>query len=449
MDKMKIYNKLPVFLQNAACYYEGLRIKKSRYNKKFWDLLADYESRNSWTYEQLCEYRDNKLRQIVKYCYEFVPYYKRLFNDLGINFESIKTLEDLCVLPILTKQIVKDNFDDFISTDIPRSKMILLHTSGTTGSGFKFYTTNESINEQWAVWWRYRRKLGIEYDSWCALLGGRSVVPVTTTTPPFYRMNTPCKQVYFSTYHMNDNNMKSYIAELEKRKLQWIHGYPSAINLLADYIISHDIKLSNFPEFITIGAENLLPTQVEKIYSAFKVLPYQHYGLSEGTANFSHNRNRDMYVDEDFAAVEFIAQNGDQGCEVIGTSLSNYAMPLLRYRTGDIARVEYTPNGRLIKVIDGRNEDYLVLSNGTKIGRLDHIFKDIVNVKEAQIVQKQKEEVILRVVKNKNYTKVDEDMIHKEASQRLKGVNLTIEYVENIPRSSSGKLRFVISELPK
>lgn len=449
MDMMSIYNKLPVFGQNMACYYEGSKIKKSRYGAEFWKLLKEYEERSNWSYEKLCEYRDVKLKGMIKHCYETVPYYTKQFNELGIDYREIKTVEDLKVLPLLTKQMVKDNFSDFISTVAPSDKMIVAHTSGTTGSGFKFYTTNETAIEQWAVWWRFRRALGIGFGTWCALLGGRSVVPVNSSKPPFYRLNTPCKQVYFSTYHMNEDNMKWYIKELERKELKWIHGYPSAINLLAGFMLSHNVKLSYQVEHITIGAENLLLSQIEKIEKAFNVTPYQHYGLSEGVANFSQNRNRDMYVDEDYAAVEFINEREGGSYEVIGSTLSNYAMPLLRYQTGDIASVKITPNSRLVTALDGRSEDYVTLPNGAKIGRLDHVFKDMVNIKEAQIVQRKREKVVLRVVKNPAYTDDDERMLYRETSQRLNGIDIAIEYVELIPRSRSGKLRFVVSELPQ
>jgi len=450
MDKMLVYNKLPVFLQNVACYYEGWRIQQIRYGDVFWRLLKEYEDRYNWSYDQLCEFRNTRLKRMVQHCYKSVPYYTHLFNEYGINYESINTIEDLKVLPILTKQIVNENFSEFISNSIPRSKMVVSHTSGTTGSGFKFFTTNEAISEQWAVWWRYRRKIGIQFGMWSALFGGRSVVPINHLVPPYSRMNTPCKQEYFSTYHMSDDTLLWYINELEKKQLQWIHGYPSAVNLLAEYMLSHNIKLSYQLKYITVGAENLLSSQMERINQAFGIFPYQHYGLSEGVANFSQDPNRIMYVDEDFGSVEFLNEQGnEEACNVVGTTLSNYAMPLLRYRTGDIASVKTTSNGRIIMALDGRNEDYVILPNGNKIGRLDHIFKDMVNIKEAQIVQKKYNEIILKIVKGENYTEKDERMLYSEVAQRLSGINIVIDYIDRVQRSKNGKLRFVLSELPK
>lgn len=445
MDKMVIYNRLPVFAQNLACCYEGWKIKRTRYSKEFWKYLAEYEARANWSYEQLCDFRDARLRRMIHHCYETVPYYTKLFNDGGINPDSIKTLDDIKVLPVLTKDIVKNKFNDFISTSVPSKGVKTFHTSGTTGSGFIFKTTEDALREQWAVWWRYRRRLGIKFDAWCALFGGRSVVPVDRSISPFYRINAPCRQIYFSTYHMNDMNMQSYIDSLNKYKLEWIHGYPSAIALLAEYILVKNITQKHKVQFVTTGAENLLEQQKEKIYSAFGVMPYQHYGMAEGVANFSQDTYRKMYVDEDYAAVEFMGKN--DGTEVIGTTLTNYAMPLLRYKVGDLASIHSTADGREITSVDGRNEDYVILPDGARVGRLDHIFKDMVNVKEAQIIQREVGKIEVRIVKGTEYTERDETTLIQEIQIRLHNMKVVINYVDKIPRTKNGKLRFVVSEI--
>lgn len=438
-----IYNYLPIWGQNLACYVEGRKIAKSRYGKLFWKKLHEYESRLKWSYDQKCDYRDEQLRKMVMHCYRTVPYYHNMFNERGINPESIRTIDDLNQLPVLTKEIVNKNPDQFLSCSIPRKRMLTGHTSGTTGAGFVFKTTQEAICDQWAVWWRYRRAIGIDFDDWCAQLGGRSVVPIKQAKPPFFRWNKPCHQMYFSTYHLSDRNFKYYIEEIEKNNIQWIHGYPSAINLLADYVVQNQKRINI--KYVTTGAENLLESQKEKIRDAFGVEPFQHYGLSEGTANFSECRDHIMFVDEDFAAVEFLdSERGDK--YVIGTSLTNYAMPLIRYNTNDICEVKETREGRFIISLDGRKEDYIVLSDGTKIGRLDHIFKDMVNVREAQFVQKNPGEAELRIVKGNAYTDKDEKKLKNEITLRLKGIDISLIYVSAIQRTKNGKFRFVIAE---
>lgn len=443
MDKMQIYNALPVWAQNCACYYEGRKIVKTRYGNYFWEKLSEYEERSSWSYERKCEYRDSQLGKLILHAYKTVPYYKRIIDESGKDPSSFNYIDDLKKLPILTKDNIKKEPMNFISSEYVDKKLVTSHTSGTTGNGFVFKVTQEALCEQWAVWWRYRRILGISFDDVCALFGGRSIVPIKQKKPPYYRYNRPCKQLYFSTYHMNEDSLKYYIDSIKKNDINWIHGYPSAINILADYMIQNGIKAEI--EFVTTGAENLLESQKDKMIRAFGNEPYQHYGLSEGTANFSENKEHIMMVDEDYAAVEFL-DNGNGAKAIIGTNLTNFAMPFIRYNTGDICETKELDEGRIVTAIDGRKEDYLVLADGTKIGRLDHIFKDMVNVKEAQFVQRQPGEVKLRIVRGANFNDDDEKILKQEIFSRLKGIDLNIDYVDKIERTKSGKFRFVISE---
>jgi len=448
VDKMQLYNRLPVFLQNAACGIQGWKINRNRYSATFWRLLSEYEERSSWTNDQLNDYRDKQLRKMIHHCYNTVPYYKRLFDARDINPDSIKHLEDLSCIPILTKKIVNRNPADFISQGYT-GKRIKHHTSGTTGSGFIFYTTPEAINEQWACWWRYRRALGIQYGIKQATFGTQRIVPAKQKKPPFWRYNKPCGQIYFSAFHMKDEYLYSYYKELLHSKVSWIHGYPSLLTALASYMVRKNVSLSAV-KWVTTGAENLLDYQSSLIEQAFGVKPYNHYGMCEGVANFSQRIDGRMFVDEDFSAVEFISRD-DGSSEVVGTTLTNYLMPLLRWQVGDVVKVNKDKYGkREIVSIDGRSEDYLYLPNGTKIGKLDHVFKDTLYFAEAQIHQNADYSITLYVVKTQDDTREDECLALRELAASLnETVPISFMYVDRVPRSDSGKLRFVVSEVER
>ena len=112
--------------------------------------------------------------------------------------------------------------------------------------------------------------------------------------------------------------------------------------------------------------------------------------------------------------------------------------------------MEWVDGKPQIVEIYGRQDDYIELPNGVKLGRLDHIFKDCVNIKEAQIHQIRKDLIELKVVKDKNYTEKDEDLLLKEASSRFgNDVELKITYCDKIERTQAGKVRFVVSDLHK
>lgn len=447
MNIMDIYNKLPITLQNMACSIEGKRIQMNRYNSKFFKTLKEYQARNDWSYEEKCEYRDRKLQEMIIYSYNSVPYYKKLFDEYGINPKQIKTLDDLNIIPILTKADIKANFNDLISTEFDKKKMIKASTSGTTGSGLNFYTTEETLHEQWATFWRARYNIGLEYGTKGATFGGRNVVPIEQKKPPFWRYNKPGNQIYFSVYHINEENFYTYIKELEDKKIEWIHTYPSAISLIAKYMIDNRIKIKSKIKYITTGSENLMDSQKELIIEAFGVTPYQHYGQAENVAIFSEDKNHNMYVDEDFSAVEFILDKELQVNKVVGTSLTNKAMPLIRYEIGDVADFSETKDGRKIVSIDGRKDDYIILRDGTKIGRLAHILNGVSNITESQIVQK-KEGITIKVVKGIYYSEKDENKLISNLQKRIGySEDINIEYVDEIAKTKNGKLRFVISEM--
>ena len=119
----------------------------------------------------------------------------------------------------------------------------------------------------------------------------------------------------------------------------------------------------------------MLESQKENIKKVFNVKLIEHYGLAEGVSNISENINGNFEIDQDFAYTELINNNNNER-KIIGTNYSNIAFPLIRYDTGDVALVDENDNDKILSIL-GRVEDYIILPNGVKLGRLDHIFKDI------------------------------------------------------------------------
>jgi phenylacetate-CoA ligase len=450
----KVYAYLPVPLQNAACSWEGWKIHRTRYSAEFFEMLQEYERRTAFTLEQMAKFRDARVREIVLHCEQNVPYYRRLFEAHGFRANRCEGLKDLAQLPVLTKAVIQEHCADFVAAGVDKRDCQTSHTSGTTGAGLKFLTSKRSVRETWAVWWRYRRWHGLDVGTWCGYFGGRTVVPPSSQRPPFWRTNTPGRQVMFSGYHLSADTFISYIDELNNRQLPWLHGYPSSIAQLASLMLDAGRRLDYPVRWITTGAENLLPQQVGLIEQAFGVSPVQHYGMAEGVANISQYTDGNLYVDEDYAAVEFLPNDGG-GYAVVGTNLTNYAFPLLRYQVGDIVELPGTAAaptggfpGRPVTSIDGRQEDYVLLRNGARVGRMDHIFKDMTAVREAQIVQLEPGRIVVRIVRGQKYGEADESQLRREFADRLGDqADVRMEYVDHLQKTSRGKLRFVVSEL--
>jgi phenylacetate-CoA ligase len=205
-------------------------------------------------------------------------------------------------------------------------------------------------------------------------------------------------------------------------------------------------------KFLTVGAENLTPGVRNRIETAFGRPVYQHYGLAESTANFSQEPDGRIYVDEDFSCVEFLPSDHGGSSRVIGTNWHNPAFPLFRYDASDLCQVISTvvngPRSREILSIDGRLEDTLILKNGAHIYRLDQLFADLKNIQEAQVRQTMVGEAEFKIVKGCGYGAADEAELFYEIKERFGDLcEIRVTYVDNLPRTASGKLRLVVSEV--
>ena len=433
-----IFENLPVALQQVACHVEGWRIARHRYGGDFPDLLQAVEARSHWSREQMDEYQAWRLGTFLEHARQNAAHYAGRRMDEP--------------WPVLEKRMVQERTADFVARGYEREGH-WAHTSGTTGAGLRFPVTRRAHQEQWAIWWRYRHWHGIDRETWCGYFGGRMVVPLQATEGPYWRDNAPGRQILFSGQHLREETLPHYVAELRRRRPPWLHGYPSLLALVADYLVARGEDLGYAVRWVTTGAENLLPHQARSIERAFGVRPRQHYGMAEGAANISECEQGHLHVDEDFSVVEFLPAEQADVYRVIGTNFTNLATPLVRYDVGD--RVRLGPlhcgcgrPGRVVASIDGRSEDYLWLGDGTRLGRLDHIFKDATRVREAQIVQRARGEMTLRVVRGAGFAEEDERHLLAETRYRVgEAMRVDLEYVDRIERTATGKLRLVVSEV--
>lgn len=454
MNLQQLYDHSPVWTQNLMCSLKGWQIQRRRYGSAFHRAMVAYESRTIDPAKRLL-----RLFETVR----FVPYYKpivekkefvELYNDL-INNEivllgGVKKL--LSMFPVIDKNEVKSHWTDFVNTTYT-GKTIIMHTSGTTGGGLVFPYSVEMENEQWAVWWRYRRALGIGFDTWCGWFGGRVIISPQNRRSPYWRINRPGRQVMFSLYHLTPETVADYYAEICQRDLKWLHGYPSSLSRFATLIMEAGLPPLKGVRVLTTGAENLYDYQVEQMRHAFPdAVVRQHYGLAEGVANMSQDLDGEWHLDDDFCRVEFIPVDAFDSttCRIIGTNLTNLAFPLLRYDTGDIACVEWKDGSPRLLRIEGRSNDYITLPGGAKINSgLDYILKDCTSVREAQLHQHTLTDFEMRIVRNPGYdAAVDEPYIRNGFHERVgTNVGLTFTYVDEIPKTKAGKFKMFVSDL--
>lgn len=450
-DFTRIYARLSPGLQNLVISAYGIHLHHQRYGKGYERILDSALERMNWSRRQILEFQGERLRALLRHCQARVPYYQAVFQELNLDPRDIQNGEDLQRFPLLTKEEVRRAGPSLLAADRRDRPYVHSHTSGTTGAGLKFIIGLSAHQEQWAVWWRYRMKHGINPGTWCAYFGGRTIVPASKREAPFWRINWPAKQVLYSTYHMNSEALPYYVDDLLSRKLPWIHGYPSVLTLIARHCLDRRIGLRF--KWATTGAENLLVWQKHLIEEAFGCRCRQHYGSAEAVANFSECEAGNLHADEDFSVVELVPTIEPGRFSIVGTSLGNYTMPFVRYETGDVCgpRIESCPCGRdglIVSRIDGRQEDYVLLKDRSPLGRLDHVFKDAVNIREAQIRQEIAGQVVVRVVPGSRWTTEDEQALLHEFRDKVGDLlDVKIELCDRLEGTGEGKLRFVVSDL--
>jgi phenylacetate-CoA ligase len=444
----RLYGGLPPSVQHLVCSAEGFRLQRARFGRGFTQLLREAEATSGLAAAEIDALRAGLFREFVSDAsigsafYRTQPAFRAAAAGHPFHADD---------LPILEKPVVQARASAIARGDVRQTATA--STSGSTGTGLRFPVTAQAVRQQWATWWRFRGWHGIGRDEWCGYFGGRPVVPIGQIKAPFWRYNVPGRQVLFSGSHLSADTWTAYVAELAGRRLAWLHGYPSLLALLAGYLVEHRRSIGYQVRWVTTAAENLLPAQADVIERAFGVRPRQHYGMAEGAANASECPQGRLHVDEDFAFVEFMPVERHMGYRIVGTNVTNRAFPLIRYDVGDVAQVsgqtcDCGRPGRIIDAIDGRREDYVVLPNGALVGRLDHIFKDQVRVREAQIYQPDVSCVVLRLVGARDFTSRDEQALISKARTWLgDALRIETEHLDALPRTPAGKLRFVVSDL--
>jgi phenylacetate-CoA ligase len=454
-----IYETLPVSLQHAACSYYGWKEVRSRFNDLFNVWLEELIESEYWSAAEIEAYQREKLSQTITHAYETVPYYRDVMKQLHLTPKDIRSKEDLQKLPILTKEDVRKNFHRLISEQVHKQDIVFTHTSGTTGKSLHFYKNKSLIPFQWAIWWRHRKRFGIDVGTWHANFTGKIAVPVNQKHPPFWRWNLPMRQVVFNMQHLIPSKIESIINFLNTHPFWFYNGYPSVIHAFVTAAQDKGQYLSFPPSIITTGAENMLDYQRQDIQNYTGAILTDQYGLSEGCGNASHCSELVYHEDFEFGIMECVDPkplgDGREKGTIVCTGFANTVFPFIRYEVGDVGIWHHSnyscPCGRKSRIltnIEGRVDDYIITPEGHRIMRFDYIFKDTQNVKESQIIQDKLGEITVRIVRRSSYSIADENLIRSEIKRWISPqLTISFAYVQEIERETNGKFRAVKSLL--
>jgi len=407
-----LYSKLPIQIQNLVVSAFGWRLQRLRYG-------GDFERRLSWWQEVQTMSREERdllltqrLRSILQIAIEHTVYGKQLSEKYGISPDNISHWTDIRQLPILTKDQVRSRPESFINRSVRKSEVFYDQTSGTTGSPLRVAVSINALRDARALFEIAKSWAGLERHVRKATFNGRLIVPADQSRPPYWRYNRPGRQMLFSVHHISSVTVSHYVRKLNEYRPQLLDGYPSAIYSIARMSLAEGLQLPR-PIAIIPWAETLYEFQRQAIEEAFNAPMFDWYGVAENCCFAAQCKYGSYHVFDEFGIVEICDEDGqpvkigEEGT-VVATSLSNSAMPLLRYEVGDRAE----------------------------------------GVAEAQIIQNTPETICVNIVPEGTFGSQQQSALEAKLRQRL-GAKIEIEFrvVEAIPRTKAGKYKLVNSSL--
>lgn len=455
MYSSPIYRSSPVRLQEAMLSARAAVRKWAREDRKFRVMLDEALARAKPDGNALA-WRGTQMRTLLARAAIEVPFYAERIDPLWLDTLSIE--EVLTRLPVLRKNDVAGQSEALQARDLAGRRRFWGSTSGTSGTPLKLARTLDSIRFENAQVWRQMRWAGLADGARRVWLRGDMVVAASQQKPPFWRHNRQEKMLMMSSYHLSDASAPHYLKAMREFSPAVIQAYPSAIGFLANWLWSRGecCAIQGLRGIMT-SSETLTADVRAKVEHVFGVQVFDWYGSFERVAAIGTCEHGRQHVIEDYGYVEFLPAEGGLH-EVVGTGFGNALMPLIRYATGDLVELADPAEScacqrpwRLVNAVHGRMDDCIFTPDGRAIGRLDHIFKGVEGLLEAQIVQNEIDAVDVRVVLGPGAdVKALAARIGINARERLGDVmRIEVHPVPEVPRTATGKLRAVICNVTR
>ena len=393
----------------------------------------------------------NDLLKLVNHAIKYVPYYRK-------RYKKIKTVSEfLDQFEFTDKDIISNNFDDLLDENIDKSKFALTTTSGSSGNPLKMYVPKD----------RYIVELGTMHSLWEEVGFNNQVRAVIRNRKlknhQDYIINPITKEIIFDGFRLNNNYFQKIYDTIKKNQTPFIHAYPSTALEFSKFIVENNLDISFVRSFLS-GSENIYDFQIDYIRNKVNINFYNWYGHSEKLILGGYCKGSDNYhIEPTYGFFELIDNSGNQinvpgeTGEIVGTTLHNKGMPIIRYKTGDYAEYvgDYCKYCKrhvpLIRNIQGRREGLKIYgADGSSTTTTALNFHDDLYLVLAglQYVQKEMGKLDILVIKGDNFK--------EEHNQRLKAyygskfsedTKINIIYVDKLLRKSNGKFVELISDI--
>lgn len=366
-------------------------------------------SRMEWSPDRIKTYQEGKLRKIIDHCWRTVPFYRQKWKGCLDDPRDIRYVEDLAQLPLLTKDEVRNNFQQIVSTD-PSIKMVDARTGGSTGKPIIFKMTPYDEELSWAQMYTGWAWAGYSIGDPFLVVGGESVgVGLGDKRSLKDRI---MNRWATSGSNITKQRVESLVKQSYFHNLRFIYGYPNAIRELCERLDEMGVRPHRLVGVVCTAEvmRGEVRRRIAEILETDCIL--DQYGLNDGGLHACEDSRQDgLYVSFHRGLLELldennsvINENGITG-KAVATSLTNYAMPFIRYDVGDQIHWHesegFSPsiNWRRIGKVDGRTGDVIFLGSGQSIAMpgLTLVMRWYEGLRQYQFVQTGQNEVIARL----------------------------------------------------
>jgi phenylacetate-CoA ligase len=444
--------------KTAASIYrviQGIR-KEPIFEKLKW-----LESTQWWPKNELEQLQLSKLKEILICALEKIPYYKQNFkpySDLIYNLQSVSELKSI---PFLTKQQIRDNFSLLQNPEF-KGRTSTESTSGSTGDPMQFVHDRSGG--------AFARAMSYREHKWYNLyIGEKEARFYGIPMDPKARYKERVKDFLmnrkrFSVFDLSESSLNSYYNRINTYKPAYIYGYTSAIFEFIKFMKNHNLKFKgSFLKALIVTSEVLVTEQRELIETYLNVPVINEYGCSEVGIIAAECPQHGLHISSENIVLEIVKKGlpvepGEAG-EVVITGLNNFAMPLIRYKIGDIARLSQNPCscGRalpLLENIEGRVNNMVVTPEGKISSGLIfyYISRSLIEnnggVKKFKVVQDKIDQITFQIIKDKNFDEGNlqalEDKTHEYLSPNI---HVSFNFFSELPNKTDGKIIHFVSKL--
>ena len=458
----------------------ALRAGRWFVGQRFAHALDEMERAQWMAAEELQNRTDRRLAALLRHAAAHVAFYRDIYQRLGLAPDALSTTDDLIRLPVVSKSTHRRlPADQFLAQDVPSHRRLERTTSGTTGEPFTFCL------DRGAVPWIFASHFF--YDSWCGLQPFDRYIRVVfppLPDPPLgpdaprhvrfaQRLGEGLKhsydrltQRYVSVWEVTPERAEEVRQRIEEFRPRFVLGYTSTLALVADELLKRNRPLGVPLDGIITIAEALSAERRHVLHTYFKAPITNRYGLREfgsWSAQSCGERPEEFHVNSELVACEILRPDGTPALpgetgRIVLTDLHNYAMPMIRYDTGDLGAIDERAEcacGRgfpRLKRLEGRSQDCVKTTSGHVISPLllgDYMWlggpsfehsnhKDA--IEQYQLIQVAPDRVRMHVVPGSTFDKTRQNRLHSDLGRLLgKDMSVTIETVTEIPLEKSGK----------